>query len=458
MIRVLIISDFTESFSHKLLAGIVDYSRRKEQWIVRRMPPEYKSKIGIPGVIRVAKDWGIDAVIGQFEPTDDIGLFAKNGLVAIAQDYKKRFATIPNITADYIGTGRMAAKFFLDRGFRNFGFFGFNDVCWSDERCEGFRREVEAAGFGGSFYAYRMQEIAMVWHYQRNRLSEWLLSLPKPIAIMACDDNQGSNLIEACHGLGIKIPSEVSVMGVDNDESLCNLGSATLSSVQIDIEEGGRQTAALVEKLVADPAAPAEDVVLKPVKIVSRMSTAAFATNDQQILKAILYIHKNALKKISVADVMTEAALSRRLLERRFKSVTGKTLYEYITDQKLRYFAEQLEETDEQVHGRERYQEHFPPVQAAVRLHAGGMEREQTQETAMMKRIFLAACLAAAALVASAQQPDIEQHLKAHPELLAGTDSSISATTAATAPATPGRATSTRRSTAPCRKPMPPAT
>ncbi|MDR9825369.1 substrate-binding domain-containing protein, partial [Vibrio sp. FNV 38] len=130
---------------------------------------------------------------GQFEPTDDIGLFAKNGLVAIAQDYKKRFATIPNITADYIGTGRMAAKFFLDRGFRNFGFFGFNDVCWSDERCEGFRREVEAAGFGGSFYAYRMQEIAMVWHYQRNRLSEWLLSLPKPIAIMACDDNQGSN-------------------------------------------------------------------------------------------------------------------------------------------------------------------------------------------------------------------------------------------------------------------------
>ena len=175
MIQVLLITDFTESFSHKLLAGLVDYSRRKEQWIIRRMPPEYKRKIGIPGVIHVAKEWEIDAVIGQFEPTDDVSLFAENGIVAVAQDYKKRFTTIPNITADYIGTGRMAAKFFLDRGFRNFGFFGFNDVCWSDERCEGFRREVEAAGFGGSFYAYRMQEIAMVWHYQRNRLNEWLL-------------------------------------------------------------------------------------------------------------------------------------------------------------------------------------------------------------------------------------------------------------------------------------------
>ena len=349
MIRVLIISDFTESFSHKLLAGLVDYSRQKEQWIVRRMPPEYKAQIGIPGVIRVAKEWDVNAVIGQFEPTDDVGLFAENGIIAIAQDYKKKFTTIPNITADYLGTGKMAAHYFIERGFRNYGFFGMNDVCWSDERCEGFRREVEAAGFGDSFYSYRMQEIDMVWYYQRNRLREWLRMIPKPIAIMACDDNQGANLIEACHGIGIKIPEEVSVIGVDNDETLCALGSTTLTSIQIDIEEGGRQTAALVEHLVADPKAPAEDIVLRPVKIVVRMSTAAFATTDQQILKALLFIHKNALKKISVSDVMTEAALSRRLLERRFKDMTGKTLYEYITDQKLKYFAEQLADTDEQV-------------------------------------------------------------------------------------------------------------
>jgi len=349
MIRVLLITDFTESFSHKLLAGLVDYSRRKEQWIVRRMPPSYKAKIGIPGVIRVAKEWEVDAVIAQFEPTDEVGLFAENGIVAIAQDYKKKFSTIPNITGDYLTTGRMAARFFIDRGFRNFGFFGFNDVCWSDERCDGFRREVEAAGFGGSFYAYRMQEIDMVWYYQQNRLREWLQSLPKPVAIMACDDNQGSNLIEVCHGAGIRIPSEVSVMGVDNDESLCSLGSTTLTSIQMGIERGGWESAALVERLVADPSALVEDVVLKPVKIVERMSTAAFASQDQQILKALLFIHQNVRKKISVRDVMTEAALSRRLLERRFKDVTGKTLYEYITDQKLKCFAELLQDTDEQV-------------------------------------------------------------------------------------------------------------
>ena len=349
MIRLLIISDFTESFSHKLLAGIVDYSRRKEQWIVRRMPPSYKAQIGIQGLLRVSKEWDVDAILGQFEPTDDLTTLTNNGIVVIAQDFKQRFASVPNVTGDYIGTGKMAARFFIDRGFKNFGFFGFNDVCWSDERCEGFRREVEAAGFGSSFYAYRMQEIDMVWYYQRNRLREWLQMIPKPIAIMACDDNQGENLIEACHSVGIKIPSEVSVIGVDNDETLCSLGSTTLSSIQVDIEEGGRQVAALVERLVADKTAPAKDVILQPVKIVNRMSTAAFATQDQQILRAILFIHRNVRKKISVADVTAEAALSRRLLERRFKDVTGKTLYEYITELKLKDFAEQLVETDEQV-------------------------------------------------------------------------------------------------------------
>ena len=351
MLRLLFISDFTESFPSKLLKGIVNYSRRKEQWAICRMPPAYKERIGIPGVVKWAKDWGADAVIGQFEETDDVSLFRKNGIVAVAQDFKKRFTTIPNITADYLGTGRMAARFFIDHGFRHFGFFGFKDVCWSDERCEGFRREVEAAGFGDSFYAYNLQDIDHLWYYERDRMREWLRMIPKPIAIMACDDNQGNNLIEACHTAGIRIPEEISVMGVDNDELLCSLGSTPLSSIYVDIEEGGWKAAELIEQRVADPDAPPRDVVLKPVKIVNRLSTAAFATDDVQIQKAVQFIHRNYQKKISVKDVMGDVALSRRLLERRFKAVTGQTLYQYISDLKIRRFAELLLDTDDQVVG-----------------------------------------------------------------------------------------------------------
>lgn len=349
MLRLLIISDFTESFPVKLMEGIVHYSRQKEQWAICRMPPAYKAKIGIPGVVRWAKDWGADAVIGQFEQTDEVELFAQNGIVALAQDFKKRFRSIPNITADYIGTGRMAARFFLERGFRHFGFFGFNDVCWSDERCEGFRREVEAHGFGESCYTYRLQEIDQNWFYEKDNLSEWLRQVPKPIGIMACDDNQGINLIEACHAIGIKVPGEVSVIGVDNDEMLCSLGSTSLSSVHMNIQESGSRAAELIERMIADPDMPLEDVAMTPVKVIERMSTAAYATDDQQIEKAILFIHRSIHKKIFVKDVMQEVALSRRLLEIRFKQVTGKTLHQYISDLKLKRFSEMLLDSDEPV-------------------------------------------------------------------------------------------------------------
>jgi len=349
MIRLLILTDFTDFFVTELIEGIVNYSRQKEQWVICRMPLSHKKDIGIPGVVRWAKGWGADAIIGQFEEDEDVDLFRQNGIVAVAQDFKKRFTGIPNITADYIGTGRMAARFYLDRGFKNFGFFGFHDVCWSDERREGFRKEVEAAGFGGSYYAYSLQDIDRLWYYEQSSLTDWLRSLPKPIGIFASDDYQGSNLIEACHLAGIRIPSEVSVLGVDNDEMMCSLGSTALSSIFVDIVEGGWKAAQVIERLVADPSAPVEDVVMQPVKVIERMSTAAFGTDDKAIRKAILFIHRNYRKKISVADVMEAAALSRRLLERRFKDVTGQTLYQYITGLRLRYFAEQLQETDEQV-------------------------------------------------------------------------------------------------------------
>ena len=349
MLRLLIISDFTEAFPSKLLKGIVKYSRQKEQWSICRMPPAYKKVIGIPGVVRWAKSWGADAVIGQFEETDDVDLFAVNGIVAVAQDFKQRFKSIPNITADYFGTGRMAARFYLNRGFRHFGFFGFRNVCWSDERCEGFRWEVETAGYGNSFFTYNLQDIDNLWFYERDKLADWLHAIPKPIAIMACDDNQGNNLVEACHTAGIKIPSEVSIMGVDNDELLCSLGSTPLSSILVDIEAGGYRTAELIEQRVLNPDTPVEDVVLKPVKIIGRMSTAAYATNDAQIQKAIQFIHRNGTKKISVEDVIAEVALSRRLLERRFKKVTGQTIYQYITDLKLKQFAQMIVDSEDQL-------------------------------------------------------------------------------------------------------------
>lgn len=348
MLKVLFISDFSESFTNKILKGIVNYSMEK-LWSICRMPAYYKKTIGIEGVLKWAKEWGTDAIIGTFEEADDLSIIRNEGIIVIAQDYKKKFRNIPNITADYIGTGRMAARYYIERGFQHFAFFGLNDVCWSDERCEGFRNEITEAGFGDSFFEYNLQDINHVWFYEAGRLSEWLKSLPKPIGIMTCDDNQGNLLIEACHTTGIKTPSEISIIGVDNDELLCNLGVTTLSSISINLEEGGYQTAQLIERMVMKPDCKHEDIVLKPIRIVERSSTAAFSTKDKEIQKAVMYIYHNRQKKISVKDVVSNSALSRRLLEVRFKNVTGHSIYQYIANLKIKTFADMLLETDEQV-------------------------------------------------------------------------------------------------------------
>lgn len=349
MVRLLFITDFTESFAYALLRGIIRYSSQTEQWVVCRMPPAYKKRLGMKGVVKWAKNWGADVVIGQFEEYDKVTLFQENGIVALAQDYKKKFSTIPNITADYIKTGRMAADLYLHKGFRNFAFFGYKDVCWSEERCEGFRGRIEEAGFGDHFYLYDKQVIDNLWYYEAEELQNWLRSLPKPVAVMACDDNQGNALIEACKSAGVKIPSELSVIGVDNDEIICTMSDPTLSSIQVDIELGGYETARMASRMLKDPAFTGHNIVLQPKKIVHRVSTSAYATDDKEVLAALQYIRQNLNKKLSVNDILKEVPLSRRLLEVRFKKVIRQSIYQYISQQRIGRFAEMLLDSNDPI-------------------------------------------------------------------------------------------------------------
>lgn len=340
--RLLFITDFTEQFAYRLLKGVMQYAEETEPWVVCKMPPAYKQKVGLGGVIKWAKRWKADVVIGQFDPDDDLEAFRKEGIVVMAQDYIAKFDGVPNITSDYDLTGGMVAKRFLSRGFQNFAFFGYRNVCWSDERCRGFRKVVDEAGFGSNFYQYNEQQIDNLWAYDLPMLQEWLHSLPKPIAIMACDDTQGSILLQACNSFGIKIPTEAAIMGVDNDEILCNLSNPSLSSVNIDIEGGGYQAAKMAERMVKDPSFKGEDISLRILNLVPRLSSNIFATTDTAILTALQFIGANIEHKIVVDDVLAQVPLSRRLLEQRFLKVTGTTIYRYISELRMNRFAELL--------------------------------------------------------------------------------------------------------------------
>ena len=295
-------------------------------------------------------DWAhrmrADAIIGQFHDTTDVDLFAREGIIAIAQDFKSRFSTIPNITGPHYEAGRMGAEYFIKKGFRHFAFYGMRGYVWSDERYQGFRDTVRKTNPEYSFSVLNSTSQNNHWFYDPIQLTTWLQSLPKPVAVMACDDNLAYHITEACHqaegGGNCRIPDDIAVLGVDNDETICRLASPNLSSLSQNVEQSGYDVALLIDQLMRDPGAAWEDVMVHPTHIVTRQSTDIFANNDPHIAEILKYIHKNISRKIQVDDLVKLVPLSRRLLEERFKKSMGRSIYDYVIKERIEKMAQLL--------------------------------------------------------------------------------------------------------------------
>ena len=346
MIRIILLSDFSEEYYKNLLRGITRYSKDHGPWTFCRMPPYYRETIGIDGILEWVHEWGADGIIGQFYNDEEVNKFTAAKIPVIAQDFKERFTSIPNITGAYHETGRLGAEYFLKKGFKNFAFYGFNNIVWSRERAEGFEERVKEAGYAVHYYEHKEQRSRDLWYYKPSELSRWLQSLPKPVALMTCDDNQGHHITEAASHASIRMPDEVAVLGVDNDEMLCNLSDPPLSSINLDAEKCGYEAARLMEKMIAQKTYTARDIVVKATHIITRQSTDIFASKDKYIVNALKYIHENLDKNLKVDQVLREVPLSRRSLEKRFIQTTGYPVYEYIYNQRIEKFTQKLLETD----------------------------------------------------------------------------------------------------------------
>ncbi len=347
MARVIFLTDFSEEYARSILLGIARYAKETGQaWNLCKLPLSIRDKFGIEAVVEWAKRMKADAVIGQFYNTDNVDLFLQNGIIAVAQDFKKRFTTIPNITGPHRLAGEMGAEYFIKKGFRHFAFYGVRGIVWSDERCQGFREAVARANPAFTFSALHNNSQNDLWYYDSTQLIIWLQSLPKPVAIMACDDNQAYHITEACMqiagGGNFRIPDDIAILGVDNDETICQLSSPNLSSLNQSVEQGGYDVAKLIDRQIRTPEAGWEDVVVKPTHIITRQSTDIYANNDPYIAKVLKHIHENISQKLTVDNLVTLVPLSRRLLETRFKKEMGTSIYDYVIQIRIEKMAQLL--------------------------------------------------------------------------------------------------------------------
>ena len=234
--------------------------------------------------------------------------------VADALPHPDADAAVAVIDTDSAAVGEVAARFFLRRGFRNFAYVGPHcPRTWSRDRERALAVAVTVEGH--SFRAYNEASDA--------GLGAWLRKLPKPCALLAAMDDRARDVLQACRREGVSVPGQVAVLGVDNDDLLCESCRPTLSSVRLDFERCGYLMAAALDRMMRGGRLPARALSYGIVDLVERASTLDVAGGARVVSLARDFIARNATAAVSLAEIAGAAGCSPRVLQRRFAEVAG---------------------------------------------------------------------------------------------------------------------------------------
>jgi len=345
MWKVILLIEPNSSYATGLLQGVLEYSRINGPWTFYREPiaPFYRVRDWSSHIYRIKK-WGANGIITRL-PTAIRNITSLH-LPIIATNDNQKYTHSPCVISNYQTTGEMAAKHLLERGFYNFAYCGFNMMFWSQERAKSYENLLKKNGYEVNFYKYPRTKSQQLWENESVLMIKWLKSLPKPVGIMACNDDRGQQVIEACRTAGLYVPEEVAVVGVDNDTILCGLSNPTLSSVNINTTRAGYEMAKLLENLMNGQKPDSQIIVAHPTHVVTRQSSETLATEDIIVSKAVHFIRQNAEKSIQVINIAQEVGTSRRTLLKRFQDTLGRTVMDELRRVRIERISQLLLETD----------------------------------------------------------------------------------------------------------------
>jgi len=207
---------------------------------------------------------------------------------------------------------------------------------------------VEAAGFTCQTYAHQKGEVGG-WLTNYTKARQWLAALPKPLGVFAADAYPARQLAEICAASSIRVPDEVAVLSGDDDDLLCNVASPQLSSIELASHCIGETAASLLQKLINGATVPKSATQIPPLRVRPRHSTDILAIDDPKIVSVLRYIRDNAHRGISVADILREIPLSRRVLEQRFRKQLNRSPAEEIRRVRFEHVCHLLLDTDKSI-------------------------------------------------------------------------------------------------------------
>jgi LacI family transcriptional regulator len=305
----------------------------------------YSEPGGLEKALPKMRHWGADGIIMRDSGRGSEAL--KLGIpIIVSVHLKEHIRGTPFIDTNGVRIGRMAAEHLLDRGFRHFAFSGFDDLHWSRNRCENFSKRIAQSGFKAHIYKQPRSRASRLWENEQAIMVDWLKSLPKPIGLMACNDDRARHVSGACKVAGLHVPEQVAIVGVDNDELVCELSDPPLSSVALNVERAGYEAAELLDKLMARRRTAHKDIIVEPTYVVTRQSTDIMAIEDSEVVKALRFIRQHANEPIQVGDVLKAVTLSRRALQKRFRSILSRSVHDEIRRVRNEQVAIMLTETN----------------------------------------------------------------------------------------------------------------
>lgn len=325
--RVMLIIESSRAYGRECLLGIAAYARHHGDWHMMHIERGLDDQLP-----RSLKAWGGEGVITRIESPGITHAIEALGLPTVDLRGTQRPRGGAMFDTDPAGCARLAVDHFLQRGFSQLAFCGYEGVDFSDARRDGFLRCVkskvqvcppETSGGGGRGGGTLAREAHGEFH--EAHLVNWLKTLVKPVGVFACNDMRGRQVLAAAASAGLKVPDEVAVVGVDNDEVICELSNPPLSSVEPDAYRIGYDGAAMLDRMMRGGRAPKRTVMLPPKRVAGRLSSDVVAIDDAAIAQAMRIIRDRACDGVKVEDLLGELSISRATLERRFRQLLGRS-------------------------------------------------------------------------------------------------------------------------------------
>jgi LacI family transcriptional regulator len=336
--HVALLVETSNAYARGLLTGVRQFARERPGWSLflaehSRTEDDFSWLEG----------WQGHGVLARIETAATAGFVRSLGLPTVDLSAKRLVPELPCFETDDALIADWAEQHFTQRGLRTIAYCGDDRFGWSLERGEALARR--AAADGRTLPRFHLDPRARLLD-ERTRLAHWLAALPHPVGVLACYDIAGREVLEACALAGLAVPDTVAVLGVDNDELLCDLASPPLSSIQPDAVRTGFLAAELLDGAMAGLRAEPAVRPVAPLRLVERASTNVLAMPDALVAAAVRFIRDTPPARVSVAGVARHVGLSRRSLDQRFVTHVGHTVHAEVQRVRLLHVCELLVTTD----------------------------------------------------------------------------------------------------------------